>query len=404
MRRPVQSAPRTPSADRATARQFAVPMPVAVSVVGTFLIVLIGALYYARSFVLPIVLALLLTLTFAPLVRALARRGIPAPATAILLVLSLGATVVIGTALLAGPFARLVEQAPEVVKEVRGQFAALGRPFALLNDATREMQALTNGTGATDEEEHVVIAQPGIIVWAAGTLAGVGTTIGAALLLAFFLLASGDELRHKLLGMSSRLTDKKRSLSVLRDIEKEVSRYLLTITSINVVFGACVGLIMYSLGMPNPALWAVAAGLLNFIPYLGGLVGTTLVVAAALVTYDSVPAMLAPPAAYVALQFIESSIVTPTILGRRLELHIVAILVFLAFTTWMWGVAGAILAVPLLVVVKVFSDQSPRLRPLSVLISARTNGAGDAEAVPEPREQEAPPRRLSGVFATEEQP
>jgi predicted PurR-regulated permease PerM len=250
------------------------------------------------------------------------------------------------------------------------------------------MQAIVDGAG-TPGTERVVIAQPGIIAWAAGTAAGIGTTLAATLVLAFFLLATGDDLRHKLVRMIHSLTDKKRALRVLRDIENDVSRYLMTITAINAGFGFCVGLAMYLLGMPNPLLWGVAAALLNFIPYLGGLLGVIAAIAVSSVTFPGFAQAILPPIAYLALQFVESYLVTPTILGRRLELHIVPILVFLAFTTWMWGVVGAVIGVPLLVVIKVFSDNLTVLAPLSALLAA------DA-ASPEEPEAEAAPADLKG--------
>jgi predicted PurR-regulated permease PerM len=347
------------------------PRAVGVSIVGTFLILLVGALYYARGFFLPLVLGLLVALLFGPLVRTLAHRRVPAPMTAVLLVVVLGAGLASAAAVLNEPVARMVADAPHVIEEVREKFSFLRRPFALLNDAGREVQAIVDGASTqTQETERVVIAQPGIIAWAAGTAAGIGTTLAATLVLAFFLLATGDDLRHKLLRMIHSLTDKKRALRVLRDIENEVSRYLITITAINAGFGFCVGLAMYVLGMPSPLLWGIAAALLNFIPYLGGLLGIAAAIAVSAVTFPSFAGVVLPPLAYLALQFVESYLVTPTILGRRLELHIVPILIFLAFTTWMWGIIGAVIGVPLLVVIKVFSDSLPTLAPLSALLAA----------------------------------
>jgi predicted PurR-regulated permease PerM len=361
-----------------------VPAPVAVSIVGTFAILLLGALFYARSFVLPIVLALLVTLTFAPLVRWLARRGIPAPATAVLLVVLLGAVMGLALAFLIDPVSRILAQAPDVIRQAREQVVEIGRQFAFLSEGSGGAEAAAgNGAADPDNGEQIMAFQPGAIVaWVAGTLAGIGTTFGATLILSFFLLASGDVLRQKALQMFDSLSDKKRSLAVLNDIESEVSRYLLTISGINTVFGACVGMAMYALGMPDPVLWGLAAALLNFVPYLGGLVGITLMTAVSITTFDTLPATLAPPIAYLALQFVESSLITPMILGRRLELHIVAILIFLAFTTWMWGIVGTVIGVPLLVVVKVVSDNSPGLVHLSSLLSAENGGVRANTQIP----------------------
>ncbi len=359
------------------------PRAVSVSIVGTFLILLVGALYYARGFFLPLVLAVLVALLFGPLVRTLAHRGVPAPITAILLVVVIGAGLVFAAAVLNEPVATMIADAPHVIDQVRNKFAFLRQPFATLNEAGREVQAMVDGAG-TQEAERVVIAQPGIIAWAAGTAAGIGTTLAATLVLAFFLLASGDDLRHKLVRMIHSLTDKKRALRVLRDIENEVSRYLITITAINAGFGFCVGLAMYVLGMPNPLLWGIAAALLNFIPYLGGLLGVVAAIAVSAVTFPNFAGVVLPPLAYLALQFAESYLVTPTILGRRLELHIVPILIFLAVTTWMWGIIGAVIGVPMLVVIKVFSDSLPVLAPLSGLLAADAAPAEEAEAAGAP--------------------
>src|SRR5690606_324392 len=112
----------------------------------------------------------------------------------------------------------------------------------------------------------------------------------------------------------------------------------------------------FVLGMPNPLLWGVAAGLLNFIPYVGGLVGMVTMVAVSIVTFPTLTLAALPPLAYLGIQLAESNFITPMILGRRLELNTVAILIFLALASWMWGIVGAIIGVPLLVVVKVFCD------------------------------------------------
>lgn len=357
------------------------PAAVSVSIVGGFIILLIGALYYARSFFLPLVLAMLITLSCAPLVRALSRRGIPAGITAVALVLLLAGAFAIAAMLLSNPVAAMVADAPRILAEMRDRFAFLREPFEMLNDAIRELETMGAGPAA-GEPERVILSQPGLLTWAAGTAAGIGTTLFATLLLSLFLLASSNILRHKLVHVLPGLSEKKKSLKVLHDIESEVSRYLLTITAINTGFGACVGLAMYVLGMPSPLLWGIAAGLLNFIPYIGGLIGMTALVAVSVVTFPTFAAAVLPPLAYLGIQIGESNFVTPMTLGRRLELSTVAILIFLALTTWMWGIVGTIIGVPLLVVIKVFSDNFPALSTLAEFLSAdiHVHDADDDEA------------------------
>ncbi|HEY5080754.1 MAG TPA: AI-2E family transporter [Bauldia sp.] len=382
----------------------AFPASVRVGIVGIFLIMAVGALYYARSFFLPLVLASLLTLALAPLVRMLANRGIPAAVSAGLLVLLMALTLAVASYTLSDPLTRLLSQAPATITAIGQRFAFLRQPFAMLNDASHQFERLTGGEPATPQS--VVIAQPGLLTWVAGTAAGIGTTLGAALILSLFLLANRDTLRIKLVRVVPHLSDKKRSLRVLRDIENEVSRYLLTITAINLGLGFCVGAAMAFLGMPNAVLWGIGAALLNYIPFLGALAGQCLALAVAAVTFPTLTLAILPPLAYLAIQLIEANFVTPTVLGRRLELNPVAILIFLALTTWMWGIVGTILGVPILVVVKVFADNFPALASFGEFLSTEAATEEDeataaaATAAPLP----PPDLQLATVVAAKETP
>jgi len=349
----------------------ALPRVVSIAIVGTFLILLAAVLYYARGFFLPLILALLVTLAFMPLVRALARRGIPPVATAILVVIGMGAATVGVAALLAEPTARMLTEAPQIAAQLRDRFAGEGAsgPVSRLIAASEQVQAIAEGSDEPGAPQKVVLAQPGIISWAADTLSGIGGTLGATLLFVVFLLSSGDLFLQKLVRIFPTLSDKKRSLRVVHDVEAEVSRYLFTITVINVGFGTAVGISMAILGMPNPVLWGVGAALLNYIPYLGALIGIALAFAIGLVTFPTLGLAALPPLAYFICNAIEGSVVTPLTLGRRLELNPVAILVALAFGGWMWGIVGALLGVPLLVVIKVFCDHFESLTTFGEFLS-----------------------------------
>jgi predicted PurR-regulated permease PerM len=148
---------------------------------------------------------------------------------------------------------------------------------------------------------------------------------------------------------------------------------------------------MFAFGMPYPAIWGLAAALLNFIPFVGSLVGQLSVLAVAVVSYPSLGQAVMPALAYVAISTIEGSFVTPMILGRRLELSPIAILIFLSLTTWMWGIPGTIIGVPMLVVIKVFSSHFEGLRPLAEFLGAETEGTREeAQAAESPTKQIAP--------------
>jgi predicted PurR-regulated permease PerM len=369
----------------------AFPASVRVGIVGSFMILAIGALYYARSFFLPVVLAVLITLALAPMVRRLARLGIPPFASAALFIVALAAALAVASLAFTPAISSMFAEAPHIAKQVRDRFAFLQAPFTALNDIGRQFsEASENSQAAPQEPQPVVFMQPGLIGWLAGTAAGVGTTLGATLILSLFLLAQRDTLRLKLIRVMPDLHDKKRSLRVLRDIENEVSHYLLTITAINAGLGICVGLAMAWIGMPNAPLWGFGAALLNYVPFIGALAGECLALAVATVTFPTLAQALLPPLCYLAIQIVEANFVTPTVLGRRLELNPVAILIALALATWMWGIVGTILAVPMLVVIKVFCDNFETLFPLGEFLSASTAAEEDETPPDVPAEVTTP--------------
>jgi predicted PurR-regulated permease PerM len=169
------------------------------------------------------------------------------------------------------------------------------------------------------------------------------------------------------------------------DIERRVSHYLLTIALINAGLGICVGIVLTVLGMPYPYIWGIAAFLLNFLPYLGALTGVALVAALSIVTFDSFSYALLPPLAYLTLTTLEGNVVTPMLLGRRLELNTVAVFLTVVLWGWLWGVAGALVAVPFLVVFKVIADNIEGMEVIGNFL-----GAADAPLHIEEKVEETP--------------
>jgi predicted PurR-regulated permease PerM len=355
------------------------PNGVTGAIIGTFLLLLVGAIYYARGFFLPLALAGLISLTFMPLVRWLGRRGVPLGVSAVALVLAISAVVVAAVAILSDPVTRMVADAPHIATALRDRFAALRQPISAIVSAGDQIRALADGPGS-DNSRAVVIAQPGILSWAADTLTGIGTTIGATLLLVIFILSSSDLLLQKIVRAVPTLSDKKRSLRIVYEVQAEVSHYLLTITLINFCLGALIGLAMAAIGMPNPLVWAVAAALLNYIPFIGAITGMVIAAAVGLITFPTLAMAALPPLAYLVLHVTESAFITPMILGRRLELNAVAILIGLAFAGWMWGIVGALIAVPMLVVFKVFCDHFVGLATIGDFLSAESSPDANGDA------------------------
>jgi predicted PurR-regulated permease PerM len=339
---------------------------------GIFLILFVYALYFAKDFFLPVVLAFMLALTLSPIVRALSWRGVPAPLSATLLVfLSFCCFAVIGF-VLSGPIVSLVEDAPKIGRELQERLSEVQGPLSRIMQAGDQIENVTEtATAAEADVQKVVIAQPGIVSRAAGNLLSVATTVAVTLVLSLFLLASGSMFYEKIVQTFPLMSDKKRALRIVYDVEREISRYLLTVALINSGLGVAVGLACWLVGVPDALLWGVAAALLNFLPYVGSLVGIVLVAIISIVTFDTLASAALAPLLYVTLTVIEGQFVTPLILGRRLELNAVAIFVAIAFWSWLWGFAGALLAVPILVIVKVFCDHFEGLGSIGNFLGAQ---------------------------------
>jgi predicted PurR-regulated permease PerM len=169
---------------------------------------------------------------------------------------------------------------------------------------------------------------------------------------------------RKLIKRIPSLHKKKEIVKITREVEHHTSRYLYTVTGINILMGASIGVGMYLIGMPNPLLWGVMAGFLVFIPYIGPLIGISIVTIVAFLTFDSLGRILMAPAIYIALETIQGQIVTPMVLGLRFTLNPVAIFVWLIFWGWMWGIVGAMLAFPMLTIFKILCDHIQPLAPV----------------------------------------
>lgn len=351
-----------------------------VAIVGLFLLLLLGFLYLARDFLLPVSVAFLLALVLAPVVRWLARRGLPAPASAsaLVVVLLVGFSAV--GYLLLGPVSAIVADAPRITYEIQEKFGVFRRPLEAIGRATARFEEIVSP--AADDTEKVVVNDGG----GGAALGYVATDAGQRLaalvfcmVLLLFILASGDLFQEKLIKVLPTLSDKKRALRIAREIEREVSRYLFTVTFINIGLGMATGAIFWLLGMPSPILWAIFATFANFLPYIGAAIVALVSFGIAVVAFDTLGQSLLPPLAFLALTALEGQIITPMILGQRHALNAVVIFLSIAFWGWIWGVLGALIAVPMLVTIKVFADHIDPFRPFGEFLSAREGAipAGD---------------------------
>ena len=355
------------------------PRIILVPLIGIFVILLFAALHLARDIALPIVLAFLFAITFSPIVRRLQRRGVPPVVTAVTLVFGLALASFTGLYMLSGPVMQWVEAAPAIGQQVQYKLLPLRRPIAAVKELSEAAEEVDGESDPTVQK--VEVTESVTLSWAASGAARFLGMAGLTFTLLLFLLASGQAVHEKIVRVVPTFSDKKRALRLIYDVEHEVSRYLLTVSAINAALGAVIATGMWLAGMPNPILWGVAAALLNFVPFLGAVVGMATVALVAVVSFDTLSQAALPPLFYLAATSIEGGIVTPMIVGRRLALNTVAILLALALWAWLWGVVGALIAVPLLVAIKAFCDHFEELSDWGEFLSpGRVPAAEDEQA------------------------
>jgi predicted PurR-regulated permease PerM len=332
-----------------------------VAVPGLFLLGLIGFVYFAKPFLMPLVLALLLNLLLKPVVNELCQWRIPrAIGAAIVLTLFFG-LISTGIYRLNKPASEWLAKAPESLQALENKGRAiLGRAEQFLKRArgidTTSPETPT-GDPAKGDTKRLAWAEKllnvrAILGYTAGFLGGSLET----LVLLYFLLASGDLFLQKLVRVLPKTQEKQQAVEIAREVEQNISTFLSTIAAINLCVALVVTTAMLLLGLPNPVLWGVLAGLLNFIPYFGPLAMALMLILAGFLSFEATGRALLPALLYLGIHAMESNFITPMILGRRLTLSPVIIFVSLMFWTWLWGMPGALLAVPLLMTFKIFCD------------------------------------------------
>ena len=332
--------------------------------------------YFARDLILPVLLGFLIALTLSPVNRSLQKVGLPSGVSATLLILLTTAGIA-AVLYFAGETARSwSEDAPRIARELQLKLSGVTEAIDAVQEASTQVEEAT--APSESGPQTVVIQQPGLLNAAVTVAASTATSIGVALVLALFLLASGDLFYVKLIQAFPTMKEKKRALATVYGIERRVSGYLLTITLINAGLGLLVTLALWLLGLEYAYIWGIAAFLLNYLPILGGIVGTALVAVHSIIFFDSLSYALVAPIAYQFLTSIEAQFVTPFLIGKRMELNIVAVFLTVVLWAWLWGISGALVAVPFLLVFKVLCENFPSLETVgNFLGAADQNDAAD---------------------------
>jgi predicted PurR-regulated permease PerM len=344
-------------------------------------IAVILVLQYAQPMLIPVVLGMLIYYALDPVVGMLARIRIPRALGAALvlsLLVAVGGLLAYG---LSGQAAAMLDQLPDAARRVRQQIEArkpqadrtIDKVQKAANELEKAADAATNTTTAPGVA-RVQVEQPTVDFGAylmSGSL-GLAAAFGQLVLilfLAFFLLASGDLYRKKLVKIAGpSLSKKKVTLQILSEIDRQIASFLIVQVFTSTLVGVVSWLIFRALGLHQAALWGLLAGVFNSIPYVGPIAistGTTLI---ALLQFNDVRTALTIGAAALAITSLEGFLLTPWLTSRAARMNAVAVFLNILFWGWIWGVWGALLAVPMLMVIKAVCDHVEEFKPVSELI------------------------------------
>jgi len=353
-----------------TANAFATVRARSLGVTVLSILALLYTLFFARDFLLPVVIAVLLDLLFSPVVRALTRVGIAAPLGAAVVVVGMLAVVGLGVYELSAPVQRIANSAPATLATAEAKMKKLLKPLERVRQTAEQVETATSGAPPAQAQE-VIVRGPGIMARVFGTTQRFFTGAVEVIILLYFLLAAGDLFLQKLVKVLPQLHDKRAAVAIARKAEASISLYLITALAMNIVEGIVVATALYFLGMPNALLWGALVVVLEFVPYLGATAMTLILAIAALTTFDSVGRALLMPAAFVVINLIQAQLIAPVLFSRRLTLNPVALFVGLAFWWWIWGTPGAFIAVPLMATFKIFCDHIDALAPIGEFLGQR---------------------------------
>lgn len=350
-------APTTPSAPRAPSRSGSRV---------TAVILVFATLYFAKAFFVPVAMSVILYILLVPSVRWLIARGLPR-ATAAGIVLGLGIGV-IGLAAfeLASPARNWLTSTPTALNTAAKKWHALAMPLEKVSaTADRIADEATPGGRRTST---VVVQGPSLSSRLFGTTETLAAGALEVIILVYALLVVGDLLLSRVVHAIPRCRDRQRVISIARAAEGLISRYLFLTAAINVGEGALVAVAMAALGMPTPVLWGAFVAVAEFVPYIGMIAMTAVLSITGLAYFDSLSHALLVPASYLVINFVQGNIVSPLVMSRRLTLNPVAIFLSLALWWWLWGVAGAFLAVPMLAAFKICCDHIDGLAAVGALL------------------------------------
>ena len=319
----------------------------------------------ASSMFIPLTFAWILSVILAPLIRMGTRVRLPAPLTAAAVVSALLASFIVFGNLIAEPASQWFQEVPKSLEKIRTTVYSLTDSLDEIKAVTKEVSKIADAAGG-DEQETVAVEIESTD-WLQNILTNQIPTLSSGIMivvvLTFFLLCSEGLVLRSLMTLAREWRTKRLIVNAATQIRNQLSHYLVTIAIINTVLGLLTALALYLLGVPNPHLWGLVAGLFNFAPYIGAIATALMLALVGVTTFDSLLPALSVPGVFLILSVTEGQIITPAVVGERLSLTPAGVFVAVVFGVWFWGVAGALMAAPLLATIKILIEN---LRPLKL--------------------------------------
>lgn len=306
-----------------------------------------------KPLLIPLLLAGFIGLGLNPIVSLGARLGVPRWLSACVVMLALGTAVGAGASMVAPAALNWFHQAPDAMRQLAPKIKPMTQQLEAASRATQSLVGGSPRAGQPAAPAVAVFSSWDVITGAPKAMASVLTVV----LLVFFFLIYGDELLRRAVEVSPTFAQKRHTVTIVRSIQSEVSSYLLITMAINFGLGLITAAMLYAYGVPDPLLWGTVAMLFNFVPYVGAITTTVVLSLVGLLHFNDAGTALLPALSFAAITAVEGNVITPMIQGRRMRLSPVAILLWLLIWGWLWGVPGALLAVPMLTSAKLVAGR-----------------------------------------------
>lgn len=374
--------PRVNDSPGTGGRHAAIPAGASPALIGLFVLALGYTLHAAAELLIPITISIFLSILFFPVVRNLARYGVPRVVSSAMIVVFVVVVVGFAISTLSGPAEQWLREAPSSIRLLKQEMLHASDNIDDIQALAKEVEGLTDVDQDPDPgaPQPVVVQGPGVIQELVGTLPSLLGAFAVVIFLTFFMLVSGDFLLLKITRWGRTFSERKQIVKISRRFQTDLSRYLATVTIINCALGCTTGLVLHLLGVPNPVMWGTMVGLFNFAPYVGALVSTLVLLVVGLMNFPGLGEALLVPGSFAVLTVLEGQLITPAIVGRNMSINPLMVLLSVIVWGWLWGIPGALLAVPILASFRAVCEHLPKLYHVGTLMTNEREWQGSQGA------------------------